>query len=120
MNTTDASMEMNREYYQYYEYRLKTFDSWPTQILPNKYALAKNGFIYTGVGDKVKCFKCDVELKDWERTDEPRIEHCKWSPACDYLKMIGDIDCGLETHTNNSQHKQSGFKVGPHHFLYRY
>ena len=120
MNTTDASMEMNRDYYQYYENRLKTFDNWPTQILPNKYALAKNGFIYTGVGDKVKCFKCGIELKDWERTDEPRIEHCKWSPACDYLKMIGDIDCGLETHTNNSQHKQSGFKVGPHHFLYRY
>ena len=65
MTTTDASMEINREYYQYYEYRLKTFDSWPTQILPHKYALAKNGFIYTCVGDKVKCFKCDVELKDW-------------------------------------------------------
>ncbi|MET0103904.1 MAG: baculoviral IAP repeat-containing protein [Sedimenticola sp.] len=87
MNATDACTVFSTP--KYYEDRLKTFDSWPKQMMPNKYDLAKCGFTYTGTGDNVKCFHCGIHLKDWERTDNPWNEHYKWSPACNYLKMIG-------------------------------
>ena len=87
MNTTDAVQDGPN--YRYYEHRLRTFDTWPKQMIPNKYDLAQQGFVYTGQSDKVTCFQCGVVLKDWERTDDPWIEHSKWSPHCDYLKMIG-------------------------------
>ena len=41
---------------------------------------------YTGTGDKVKCVFCEVEIGVWERTDDPIIEHIKWSPNCALLK----------------------------------
>ena len=89
MNKTDACLVNSMTQYRYYEGRLKTFDNWPKQMVPNKYDLAKCGFTYMGVGDKVKCFHCGVYLKDWERTDNPWNEHYKWSPNCDYIKIVG-------------------------------
>ena len=83
--------------YRYYEKRLETFETWPKQMVPDKYALAKSGFVYTGQGDKVKCFQCGVGVNDWERTDDPWTEHRKWSSNCEYLKMIG----GGQTVPNN-------------------
>ena len=73
----------------FYEDRLKTFEHWPKQLSPDKYALAQAGFYYTGEGDKVTCFACDMSVRQWERTDEPWTEHKKWSTNCVYLKMTG-------------------------------
>ena len=74
---------------EYYENRLRTFDTYPPQMVPDKYELAKSGFYYTGLADKVICFRCDIKLKDWEKNDNAMNEHEKWSPNCEYLKMVG-------------------------------
>lgn len=58
-------------------------------MIPDKYILAKAGFLYTGQGDKTTCFQCGVSIYDWERTDDAWKEHKKWSPNCDYLNMVG-------------------------------
>ena len=58
-------------------------------MIPDKYSLAKCGFFYTGCGDKVACFSCGACIRDWERTDDAWKEHFKWSPSCDYIKMVG-------------------------------
>ena len=89
MNCANASGFRDGSQYMYYENRLKTFNTWPKQIVPTKFALAKCGFFYEGYTDEVKCFACNVRIKDWERTDEPWQEHQKWSPACEYIKMVG-------------------------------
>ena len=89
MNTTDATLE--KPNYRYYAHRLRTFETWPKQMVPDKYNLAKHGFVYTGRGDKVSCFQCGVILKDWECTDDPWTEHSTWSPHCDYLRIIGCV-----------------------------
>ena len=89
MNCANASGFRDGSQYMYYENRLKTFNTWPKQIVPTKFALAKCGFFYEGYTDEVKCFACNVRIKDWERTDEPWQEHQKWSPACEYVKMVG-------------------------------
>jgi hypothetical protein len=73
----------------FYEDRLHTFEYWSKQIRPNKEALTKAGFYYTGTADKVTCFACGVNLSSWEPDDEPWAEHETWSPACIYLKMTG-------------------------------
>ena len=58
-------------------------------MIPNKHDLARAGFLYTGEGDKTTCFRCGVGVFNWERTDDVWKEHKKWSPNCDYLKMVG-------------------------------
>jgi len=87
MNTSDSRRDLTQ--YKYYEQRLKTYEDWPKQMIPDKYSLAKSGFIYTGQGDKLRCFQCGVGVNQWERTDDAWKEHHKWSPNCDYLKMVG-------------------------------
>lgn len=74
----------------FYEDRLRTFQTWPKQILPTKETLACSGFIYSGQNDSTNCFACNIKLKDWDRTDNPWTEHRKWSPNCIFLKMIGE------------------------------
>jgi hypothetical protein len=76
-----------------YEDRLQSFKNWSKQLIPDKYAMAKAGFIYTGESDVVRCFGCSIRLSQWEKTDDPWVEHLKWSPECSFLKMVG---CGAE------------------------
>ena len=87
MNTSDSRRDLTQ--YKYYEQRLNTFETWPKQMIPDKYSLAKSGFVYAGQGDKVRCFQCGVGINQWERTDDVWTEHNKWSPNCEYLKMVG-------------------------------
>ena len=75
----------------YYKDRLQTFEHWPRQIIPDKFRLAKAGFYYRGETNKVTCFACGIQLKHWERTDDPLTEHNKWSPNCIYMKITGGI-----------------------------
>ena len=78
---TNVSME-------YYENRLKTFDTYPKQMLPDKFQLARTGLYYTGKSDVCQCFRCHVKLSAWEREDDAIKEHYKWAPNCEYIKMI--------------------------------
>ena len=70
----------------YAQVRLRTFDDWPKYLFPRKEQLASAGFTYTGKGDKVKCFKCGVLLRDWCPTDNAFKEHLAWSKNCEFLQ----------------------------------
>ena len=76
MNITDCSS--TKEHMEYYENRLKTFDTYPKQMLPDKVQLARAGLYYT-----------HVKLNAWERDHDAIKEHYKWSPQCEYIKMVG-------------------------------
>ena len=87
MNVMDCvSTKDNMEYY---ENRLKTFDTYPKQMLPDKIQLARAGLYYSGKSDMCQCFRCHVKLSSWERDDDAIKEHYKWSPQCEYIKMVG-------------------------------
>ena len=88
MNLTDAMSCVNTNM-MFYEDRLLTFEHWSKQIHPDKYKLSKAGFFYTGEFDKVICFACGAVLREWESTDDPWVEHHKWSKNCVFLKMTG-------------------------------
>lgn len=68
--------------------REQSFENWPLQIAQKPRDLVLNGFFYTGIGDQVTCFYCNVTLKQWEKTEIIEIEHLKYEPNCLYAKMV--------------------------------
>ena len=73
---------------EYYENRLKTFDTYPKQMFPDKIKLARAGLYYTGKSDVCQCFQCHVKLSAWERDDDAIKEHYKWAHQCEYIKIV--------------------------------
>ncbi|XP_019637555.1 PREDICTED: uncharacterized protein LOC109479927 [Branchiostoma belcheri] len=67
--------------------RLSTFFRWPSYAPVSPPVLAKAGFFYTCVSDRVRCFWCDGGLKDWEPGDVPWEEHATWYPDCEFLRQ---------------------------------
>ncbi|XP_052861636.1 death-associated inhibitor of apoptosis 1-like [Anopheles cruzii] len=66
--------------------RLGTFtSSWPVSFI-NPSELARYGFFYTGIADRVKCYFCEVEVGMWEEQDNVITEHLRWSPRCPLLR----------------------------------
>lgn len=68
--------------------REQSFENWPKQIVQRPKYLSQNGFFYTGIGDHVARFYCDVTLKQWDKTDCIETEHLKWESNCLFAKMI--------------------------------
>ena len=88
MDSTDSSL-VYRSTWSDYDQRLKSFNNWPLQIKQTSQDMAQAGFIYTGSSDRVFCFECKVGLKRWESNDNVWLEHKKWSPSCQYIRMVG-------------------------------
>eukprot|EP00794_Sanderia_malayensis_P000392 gene392-1026_t len=70
--------------------RLHTFLTWPQDAPIQPLELAEAGFFYLGTGDGVRCYKCQIALRNWDEDDTAWGEHQKWSPHCylvqDYQK----------------------------------
>lgn len=92
--------------------RLGTFKDWPISLKQKPKDMAEAGFFYTGKGDKTVCFYCGLGTKDWEDTDDPWIEHAKWSPKCDYLvlKLGDEMKNGLSLEVRSKETESSGAK----------
>jgi len=52
-------------------YRMTTFTKYPISSGVDSRALARNGFLYTGYKDRVKCFSCGVQVENWLAEDDP-------------------------------------------------
>ncbi len=73
--------------YTTFSSRLKTFNLFPLTSSQDKYSLAECGFIYSGKKDIVECFCCGLILHNWEKDDNPWIEHSRWNPKCIYVLL---------------------------------
>ncbi|XP_078494573.1 baculoviral IAP repeat-containing protein 7-A [Ciona intestinalis] len=62
------------------DYRITTFNKFPSNVPVDKMKLSSNGFLYTGFKDRVKCFRCgqcveglngteDMSLPGWHKPD---------------------------------------------------
>ena len=49
--------------------RLRTFGDWPSWANVSPAELAKYGFYYSGLFDRVKCIYCHGVLRNWVETD---------------------------------------------------
>ena len=63
--------------------RLHSFIS-SHSIPPHRLSLS--GFYYTEEGDCVQCFWCGLQLRYWQRNDDPWYEHQKYNPSCYYFR----------------------------------
>ena len=76
--------------------RYQTFiesENWPRErIAADPKLIADAWFYYLGDGDRAKCWYCNGGLKNWERFDDPWIEHAKRYPFCEYLLKNRRVD----------------------------
>jgi hypothetical protein len=70
---------------KYERHRLETYRTWPMGTPVTARELAKNGFYYTGTGDRVQCAFCKGILKVWEVGDKPHIGHKNGFPRCPFI-----------------------------------
>ncbi|MDP0561782.1 MAG: RING-HC finger protein [Candidatus Endonucleobacter sp. (ex Gigantidas childressi)] len=81
------SNEHGKEYNHYYESVLNRSDSYKTwsNICQDPKGLVDAGMFYMGTDDHTRCYCCAQGFKNWLQTDDPWVEHARWSPACKYV-----------------------------------
>ncbi|XP_008147422.2 baculoviral IAP repeat-containing protein 3 [Eptesicus fuscus] len=69
-------------------YRMSTYSTFPAGVPVSERSLARAGFYYTGVNDKVKCFCCGLMLDNWKQGDKPIEKHKKLYPSCGFVQKL--------------------------------
>lgn len=87
-NQWDTSTEdLSRE-----EDRIRTFQNpshpWPLKSVIDEKELARVGFFYLGLGDRVQCYYCNGILRKWSLGDQPLLEHRKHFPNCPMVQSL--------------------------------
>ncbi|MEJ1281068.1 baculoviral IAP repeat-containing 3 [Cricetulus griseus] len=77
-------------------YRLSTYSAFPAGVPVSERSLARAGFYYTGVNDKVKCFCCGLMLDNWKQGDSPVEKHRQLYPSCSFVRTLNPAG-SLET-----------------------
>ncbi|XP_017575366.2 baculoviral IAP repeat-containing protein 2 isoform X2 [Pygocentrus nattereri] len=69
-------------------YRISTFAKFPSTTPVTERSLARAGFYYTGVGDRVQCFRCNVTAENWQSGECPAERHKQLSPNCTFIQSL--------------------------------
>ncbi|KAF6029118.1 IAP1 [Bugula neritina] len=100
-------------------FRIKTFLNpyWPHLSSANlrTIRMAKAGFYFEGVGDKVRCAFCQKTKEAWKLTDIPELEHRNLRENCRFIlgKPCGNIT--FEAHCLlRYSHLENVTMFGPH------
>ncbi|XP_014425935.1 baculoviral IAP repeat-containing protein 2 [Pelodiscus sinensis] len=72
-------------------YRMSTFSTFPVNVPVSERSLARAGFYYTGVKDKVKCFSCGLMLDNWKQGDNAMEKHKQLYPSCSYIQNLTSV-----------------------------
>ncbi|XP_009682309.1 E3 ubiquitin-protein ligase XIAP isoform X3 [Struthio camelus] len=84
-------------------YRLATFVKFPFDCPVSASALARAGFVYTGEGDKVKCFSCHATIEGWEYGDSAFEKHKNLSPNCKFITESTFLENNIHPIVQNCQ-----------------
>ncbi|XP_062868321.1 baculoviral IAP repeat-containing protein 2 isoform X1 [Trichomycterus rosablanca] len=69
-------------------YRISTFAKFPSTAPVTERSLARAGFYYTGVVDRVQCFRCNVTAENWQSGECPAERHKQLSPSCTFIQSL--------------------------------
>ncbi|NXE73908.1 XIAP ligase, partial [Cochlearius cochlearius] len=86
-------------------YRLGTFIEFPLGCPVSASALARAGFVYTGEGDKVKCFSCHTTIEGWVPGDSAVERHKKLTPNCKFITESTFLENNIHPLAQNYQHR---------------
>lgn len=77
------------------ERRLDTFAEWPVPFMSRE-DMASDGFIYTGLGDIVRCIFCDVCIGEFIEGDCIFADHIRLSSTYPFINGldVGNIPIG--------------------------
>ncbi|XP_064015558.1 E3 ubiquitin-protein ligase XIAP isoform X2 [Pogoniulus pusillus] len=87
------------------DYRLGTFVEFPLDCPVPASALARAGFVYTGEGDKVKCFNCHTTIEGWLPGDSPVERHKNLSPNCKFITESTYLENNIHPLAQNYQRR---------------
>uniref|UniRef100_A0A6B2EAJ7 Putative inhibitor of apoptosis 2 protein n=1 Tax=Phlebotomus kandelakii TaxID=1109342 RepID=A0A6B2EAJ7_9DIPT len=73
------------------ETRLRSFAKWPVSFVAPA-ALAKAGFYFFNLEDRVKCAWCQGVVGQWEEGDDPFTVHQRFFPTCPRAVLGPNID----------------------------
>ncbi|NXN07392.1 XIAP ligase, partial [Indicator maculatus] len=96
----DSDQEWAQEHY-----RLGTFVEFPLDCPVSASALAQAGFVYTGEGDKVKCFNCHTTIEGWLPGDSAVERHRNLSPNCKFITESTFLENNIHSLAQNYQHR---------------
>ncbi|XP_071425494.1 E3 ubiquitin-protein ligase XIAP isoform X2 [Pithys albifrons albifrons] len=97
---TDGDQEWAQE-----RSRLGTFAEFPPGCPVSASALARAGFVYTGEGDKVKCFSCHTTIEGWASGDSAVERHKQLSPNCKFVTESALLEDDVDPVAQNYQHR---------------
>ncbi|XP_069495171.1 inhibitor of apoptosis protein-like isoform X3 [Ambystoma mexicanum] len=81
-------------------YRISTFSNFPPNVPVSERSLARAGFYYTGLNDKVKCFSCGLMLDNWKKGDNALEKHKQLYPSCNFLQGLHSVsNLGSSSHS---------------------
>ncbi|XP_067890182.1 baculoviral IAP repeat-containing protein 2 isoform X2 [Heterodontus francisci] len=69
-------------------YRISTFAHFPSNALVSERSLARAGFYYTGVNDRVQCFSCGGTVDNWQPGDNAVERHRRCNPSCSFIHSL--------------------------------
>ncbi|XP_068936722.1 putative inhibitor of apoptosis isoform X2 [Petaurus breviceps papuanus] len=69
-------------------YRMSTYSTFPVNVPVSERSLARAGFYYTGVNDRVKCFCCGLMLDNWKQGDSAIDKHKQLYPSCVFIQNL--------------------------------
>lgn len=69
-------------------FRISTFAKFPSTAPVTERSLARAGFFYTGIGDRVQCFRCNVTIDNWQSGECPAERHKQISPNCTFIQSL--------------------------------
>lgn len=101
---TDKTLHTSRKIYYYDEkIRLSTFvNKWRDDYHVRPEDLARNGFIFAGPADRVKCVFCLKFLRNWDVGDTVEGEHKRHCPDCPFV--LGEANhLNITIPENNSE-----------------
>uniref|UniRef100_A0A1B6CU38 RING-type domain-containing protein n=1 Tax=Clastoptera arizonana TaxID=38151 RepID=A0A1B6CU38_9HEMI len=81
--------------------RLKTFERWPVSFLSPS-TMAAAGFYYLNRDDVVRCAFCGVEVGCWVEGDNPKEDHRRWSPSCNFVRNLPTGNVPIDFSSNFS------------------
>ncbi|KAI8481641.1 hypothetical protein Bbelb_406420 [Branchiostoma belcheri] len=93
-------------------HRIHTFYGWPESTPVRREHLAKFGFFYLGVRDKVECAFCGGVLHQWEEGDDPKREHERHYPHCPFIRNCATSNVPLDAPDGGSTDDQQSERRG--------
>uniref|UniRef100_A0A8C6XQH1 RING-type E3 ubiquitin transferase n=1 Tax=Naja naja TaxID=35670 RepID=A0A8C6XQH1_NAJNA len=72
-------------------YRMSTYSTFPPNVPISERSLARAGFYYTGLKDKVKCYNCGLMLDNWKKGDSALEKHKQLYPSCSFVQSLTSV-----------------------------